>query len=159
MVASHASGPFLDTASPEPRRSIGVLMTRIRAEQSQALDRKLASDPALAPFEVTAAQYSVLNALVERDVDCISRLCKDVSYDPGAMTRMIDRLEAKGLIRRGRSTSDRRRVGLELTEAGEALVPRMRAHSAAVLDRLLAGFGGDEVAQLSSFLDRMAANL
>ena len=159
MTAPHASGRPLDSSSPEPRRSIGALLTRIRAEQAQALDRELASDPVLAPFEVTAAQYSVLNALVERDVDCISRLCKDVSYDPGAMTRMIDRLEAKGLIRRGRSTSDRRRVGIELTEAGEDVVPRMRALSAAVLDRLLAGFSGPEVAQLRAFLDRMAANL
>jgi len=106
-----------------------------------------------------AAPAPALNARFERDVDRMSRICKDMSYDPGAMTRMIDRLEAKGLILRGRSTSDRRRVCLELTAAGEAVVPRLREHSLAVQQRLLGGFRRDEAEQLSGYLERIVANL
>ena len=49
-----------------------------------------------------------------------SDLCKGISYDAGAMTRMLDRLEGKGLIRRNRSAQDRRLMHLELTEEGRA---------------------------------------
>ena len=49
-----------------------------------------------------------------------SALCKGVSYDPGAMTRMIDRLERKKLVRRVRSPEDRRKIIVELTAGGSA---------------------------------------
>jgi hypothetical protein len=46
----------------EPR-SFGALMSRIRAQRLQILDRTFASDPVLAPIEVTGARYIVLNRL------------------------------------------------------------------------------------------------
>ncbi len=158
MNRAEIATPVYDSQSYEPRRSVGALMNRIRAAQFAALDREFARDPALASLEVTAAQYLVLNALFDHDADRMSWLCTEMSYDPGAMTRMVDRLEAKGLISRGRSRKDRRRVCLELTATGTAAVPRMRAHSAAVLNGLLDGFSRDEAAQLTRYLERMVAN-
>ena len=74
------------------------------------------------------------------------------------MTRMIDRLEAKGLIRRVRSADDRRAVNLELTDEGKAVIPKMRVKVVAVLNRLLRGFTKSEARQLESYLQRMLAN-
>jgi MarR family transcriptional regulator, multiple antibiotic resistance protein MarR len=142
----------------EPRKSVGFLMHRARSEILAALDRELGQDTELAPLEISAAQYIILNSLMEQDVDSTSRLCKQMSYDPGAMTRMVDRLEAKGLIQRRRCPNDRRLVNLELTDAGREAVPKMRACSVTVLNRFLRGFSVDEVRQLESFLIRIYEN-
>ena len=88
----------------------------------------------------------------------MAQLCKDLPYDAGAMTRMLDRLEAKGLISRRRCPDDRRLVKLELTEAGRAALPKMRACSVQVLNHFLRGFSQAEARQLESFLVRMLQN-
>jgi DNA-binding MarR family transcriptional regulator len=74
------------------------------------------------------------------------------------MTRMLDRLEGKGLIRRNRSPDDRRLVHLELTEEGLAAYPRMRELSLGVANRFLRGFSKTEARQLESLLTRMLEN-
>ena len=52
----------------------------------------------------------------------LSRL---LGIDTGLMTRMLDKLEAKGLLERSRSIEDRRVVNLKLTKAGEAVAARL----------------------------------
>src|ERR1700685_2275029 len=91
-----------------------------RAAQINALDEELAQDPDLAALEISAAQYIIISVLAKRGVDSAAQLCKDLSYDAGAMTRMVDRLEAKGLISRRRCPEDRRLVKPGVTEGGPA---------------------------------------
>jgi DNA-binding MarR family transcriptional regulator len=74
------------------------------------------------------------------------------------MTRMIDRLEEKGLLRRSRDPADRRLVNLELTEKGLSAVPKMREASMRVVNRFLQGFTKPEARQLEGFLTRMLEN-
>jgi DNA-binding MarR family transcriptional regulator len=87
-----------------------------------------------------------------------SELCRGISYDAGAMTRMIDRLESKGLICRNRRPDDRRVVYLELTEEGSRAYPRMREISMGVVNRFLRGFSQAEARQLEGLLSRMLEN-
>jgi DNA-binding MarR family transcriptional regulator len=115
-------------------------------------------DPELAPLDISAAQYIVLSSVWSRDPESSTRICRDLSYDPGAMTRMVDRLEAKGLLQRKRCPDDRRLVNVELTEAGLAVMPKMRACSVRVLNRLLRGFSADEVHLLERLLARLVEN-
>jgi len=74
------------------------------------------------------------------------------------MTRMLDRLESKGLIRRNRSAHDRRLMHLELTEEGRGAYPRMREISLTVANRFLRGFTKSEARQLEGLLSRMLEN-
>ena len=148
-----------DSESYEPRKSLGHLLGRVRGEMLSALDRELAADERLAALDVTAAQVIILGSLGSGEgVKSASDLCKGISYDAGAMTRMIDRLETKGLIRRSRSPEDRRLVNLELTDEGRATYPRMRAIGMTVLNRFLRGFTKSEARQLEGFLHRMLEN-
>lgn len=148
-----------DVKTYEPRESVGYLMTRVKVEMLAALDRALAADPYLSSLGVTAAQFVVIVRLVGGESKkSASELCKELSYDAGAMTRMIDRLESKGLVRRARCTKDRRLIYLELTEAGQAAYPKMIEVSVAVLNRFLRGFNRDEARQLKDFLLRMLEN-
>ena len=151
-------GDIYDSASYQPRKSIGSLLSRVRVEMLAALDQELAADRRLAPLELSSAQWAVIASLVGDERKSASDLCKGISYDAGAMTRMLDRLEDKGLIRRNRSPDDRRLVHLELTDEGSAAYPRMRELSLAVANRFLRGFTKAEARQLESLLGRMLEN-
>lgn len=151
-------GDIYDSASYQPGKSIGAMLSRVKAEMLAALDRELAADKRLASLEMSAAQYVIMANLAGPEAKSASDLCKGISYDAGAMTRMLDRLEAKGLIRRMRSAQDRRLMHLELTDEGRAAYPRMREMSMAVANRFLRGFTRAEARQLESLLARMLEN-
>jgi len=143
----------------QPANCVGQLMNRVRAAHMNALDEVLAKEPDLASLDISAAQYVVISAIAKsKCVDSAAQLCKDLSYDAGAMTRMVDRLEAKGLISRRRCPEDRRLVKLELTEAGLAALPKLRECSVRVLNHFLRGFTQAEARQLESYLGRMLQN-
>ena len=152
-------GDIYDSASYQPRKAIGALLTRVKVEMLAALDGELAADKRLAPLELSAAQWAVIASLAAgSEPKSAADLCKGISYDAGAMTRMLDRLEGKGLLRRRRSADDRRLVHLELTEEGRAAYPRMREISLTVANRFLRGFSRAEARQLESLLTRMLEN-
>ena len=138
--------------SYDPRTGIGRMLSRVKIAMMEALDRELA------PLDITGAQYVILANLATGQADSTTSLCKWVSYDPGAMTRMLDRLEKKGLVSRCRCPNDRRKVKLELTAEGAAVYPQLVATSGRIVQRFLTGFQPSEVAQLERLLDRMLAN-
>ncbi len=153
-----ATDDIYDPQSYEPRKGVGYLLHRVRAEMLGQVDRELAADAELARLEVSSAQFIILAQLGLGGIRSASDLCKGISYDAGAMTRMIDRLEDKGLLRRSRSPEDRRLVNLELTEQGIAALPRMKQCSIRVLNRFLKGFSKSEARLLEGFLTRMLEN-
>jgi len=74
------------------------------------------------------------------------------------MTRMLDRLERRGLVRRVAHPNDRRASNLELTAEGNDVYPMLRASAMKVLNGFLAGFSQDEARQLERLLQRMLEN-
>jgi DNA-binding MarR family transcriptional regulator len=146
-------GNVYDVKTFQPGTSVGYLVNRVRTELLAAIDRELE------PFDVTSSQYIIMGHLVYSLADSASGLCKGIAYDPGAMTRMVDRLEAKNLIRRVRSEDDRRAVKLELTSEGRELFPKMRVKVVGVLNHLMRDFTQGEARQLESLLQRVLANV
>jgi DNA-binding MarR family transcriptional regulator len=153
MPSGRAVAVIYDPKTFEPRRAVGRLLGQVKMALTDALDAELA------PLGITAAQYVILVLLAEAGPGPASDLCRSVSYDQGAMTRMIDRLEKKGLVRRARCADDRRRVNLELTSEGKAVYPKLLAGAANVQNRLLRGFAKPEVRALEALLQRMLANV
>ena len=141
-----------DTAQPAAKHGIIRLVNRVRVELIDALDRELAQ------FDITAAQLIVLASVANKEADSPAGLCKNISYDPGAMTRMIDRLQQKGLVRRNPNPDDRRATNLEITTAGRALYPQLLAAKESVQVRFLRGFSQEEVRVLEQLLYRMLEN-
>jgi len=135
----------------DPKMGIGGLLSRVKMSIVDAMDAELAQ------FDISTAQYVILVNLAS-GCDSSSDLCRSVSYDPGAMTRMLDRLERKGLVRRVRCSEDRRIARLALTDEGKAVYPQLVERAAAVLNRKLSGFSLDEVRQLEGLLQRMLMN-
>ncbi len=147
-----------DVETYEPRKGVGHLLHRVRTEMLAAIDREMSADEQLAAMEVTSAQFVVMATLSLGEMKSASDLCKGISYDAGAMTRMIDRLEEKGLLRRNRCANDRRLVNLEITEKGNVALPLMRLAAMKVVNRFLEGFTKAEARQLEGFLTRMLEN-
>ena len=141
-----------DLKSHDPKTTIGGLLGRVKIAMVAALDAELA------PLDITAAQFVILKSIALGEADSASGLCKDISYDPGAMTRMLDRLERRGLVRRVAHPNDRRTSNLELTAEGKAVFPKLQASGMKVLNRFLRGFTKEEARQLESFLQRMLEN-
>lgn len=149
-----------EAGSYEPRSAVGYLVNRVREEMGAALERRFAENPQLADLELSWPQFRIIATIaLDSEAKSASSLCKSVSYDAGAMTRMVDRLESKGLVRRQRCPKDRRLVYLELTDAGRAVWPAMREVTRQALNSLLRGFSKAETRQLESFLHRMLENV
>jgi DNA-binding MarR family transcriptional regulator len=135
-----------------PKHGVIRLINRVRVEVMDALDRELAG------YDITAPQLVVLASVANKEADSASQLCKTISYDPGAMTRMIDRLEQKGLVRRVPNPEDRRATNLEMTVAGRALDPQLLQANERVVTRFLRGFSKDDEQALERLLQRMLDN-
>ncbi len=114
---------------------------------------------ALAARDVTPPLWAILITLKRGEADAPAALARRLDADPAAMTRRLDQLEAKGLIRRRRSTEDRRCVGIQLTEQGEALVPELADISSRLTDDALDGVSEGERTRLLRALRRMHQNL
>ena len=135
-----------------PSHAIGAYIGRTRRAMIEAIDRELE------PIGVSHAQWIVIMLLGDGTASTAAELCKILVYDPGAMTRLVDRLEKKGVLRRVRTGADRRTARLELTAAGGKLYPRILEALVDVYNRLLCGFSKNEVNQLEQLLQRMLAN-
>jgi len=73
--------------------------------------------PAAFSGELTLRQGAVLRELREASATQVS-LARAIAVDPSFMVRMIDDLQARGLVRRKRSETDRRQVIVSITAAG-----------------------------------------
>src|SRR5580765_6654222 len=145
--------PAYDPATYEPRNAIPGLVARLRMAWLDELDARLA------PLDLKAADYLVLVTLATGDVETASSICSVLAHDPGAMTRKIDALEKRGLVRRVRSAEDRRAIHLELTAEGKKLYPKALAVGVELANDAVRGFTKAEVRQMEGLLKRMWANV
>src|SRR5512133_1503509 len=144
--------PIYDIDSFRPSQGIGAYIGRARRTIVEAIDRELA------PLDISHAQWIVVMLLGDGAASTAAELCKILIYDPGAMTRLLDRLEKKGVLRRVRARDDRRAMQLKLTADGRKLYPRILDALVQVFNRLLHGFSKSEVRLLERLLKRMVAN-
>ena len=141
-----------DPATFDIRKAVPPMLGRVRAVFLSALEERLA------PFDIKPADYIVLASLANDVADTASAVCSLLVHDPGAMTRKIDALEERGLLRRVRSAEDRRAIKLELTPEGKRVFPKMLAAAVGVANDFLAGFSRTEVRQMEDMLQRMLVN-
>jgi DNA-binding MarR family transcriptional regulator len=119
---------------------------------------KRSAEAALQAHGMTSEQAWPLLAVSQGLARTGADLARLYDMDPGAVTRMLDRIEAKGLIERLRSADDRRVVELRLTRTGKALAARIPDVLADTLNAVLRGFTHEEVGHLKDMLRRIAAN-
>jgi len=151
-MGDNANPKFYDGEDYRLDDSIGYLMRQIVSTVSTVTEERMAE------HGLTDAQWKPLLMIQQGQCKTAAELARLACSDAGAVTRMLDRVEAKGLVQRTRSREDRRVVNLELTEDGcraAAVVPHVLAD---VLNSVLLGFSAAEVLQLKEMLQRVLAN-
>lgn len=132
--------------------SIGFLIRKLK----NSLHRHMESQ--MLACGLTDSQWGPLLLIANGKGDTGGMLARELDLDAGAMTRMIDRLEAKGMLQRVWSADDRRVANLELTAHGLAVTRRVPDAIAAVLNHHLRGFAHEDVLQIKANLGRMLEN-
>jgi DNA-binding MarR family transcriptional regulator len=138
-------------SSPGQEAALGLLRT------ADVLRRFVAR--VLEPYDVTPQQYNVLRILRGAGTDGLPTLTigERMLEDSPGVTRLIDRLAAKGLVDRARSTEDRRQVLCRITSAGLDLLARMDEPMTGSDEHALKMLTVDEQKQLIRLLDRIRA--
>ena len=131
------------------RDSIGYLVKRA---STLCLDHV---EPAFAEQGFTFTQWKVLMSLRDGLAVNAKDMCAQLRHDSGALTRVIDQLEARGLIERRRSTEDRRAVELYITAAGRRTVESLIPLVVEKLNYALRDFNAGEVAELKRLLNKL----
>ena len=148
-AAASPSADFYRADSYTPDDSVGYLMRRIISLVAQGVERELE------PSGLTNAQWVPMLKLYMGCASTAAELARQCELDAGSMTRLLDRLEAKQLCSRIRSSDDRRVVNLELTDTGRAAAKEIPAVLCGVQNALLSGFSADEWHTLKSYLRRI----
>lgn len=141
--------------TPESLRqddNIGLLVKRVHALMHRIIDYKVA------PEGLTAMQWRPLMLIRYKGVNTPAELARYMHVDTGAMTRTLDRLEAKGFVTRQRCLDDRRVVNMILTEAGAEVIQTILPAIADTLNLHMKGFSNEETQMLCGLLRRLILN-
>ncbi|ALS61868.1 MarR family winged helix-turn-helix transcriptional regulator [Pandoraea norimbergensis] len=133
-------------------QSVGFYLSKARNLLAAEMDQ------ALKPLDLTGPQMGILRTLGVGEITTPLEMSKMLAMDSGSTTRMLDKLEAKGLISRHRSTEDRRVVKLALTPAGKRVddqIPDIAPH---VLNHRLKDFSAEEFKQFLNLLKKFVGD-
>lgn len=130
----------------------GLLLTRL----ARAANRSLAV--ALDDLGLRAVQFGVLHRLAEGGPAAQGDLASGLRVHASNLVRVLDEMEAEGLVSRERDPGDRRRQLVVLTAAGAAVLRRAEAIAMQTELELLAPLTPAERRQLRGLLDRMATH-
>lgn len=112
---------YYQTKNYEARRSIAYLVRHASNLATTKIEALFVEQ------DITFIQWVVMMNLRDKLAGTCAEICQNIRHDSGALTRVIDQLEQRGLVERQRSTEDRRMVELTLTPLGletvESLIP------------------------------------
>lgn len=156
---THTKAPASEHVAPIYRKgnwvrenSFGYIMRRIVQIMVGQVDKRLDT------HGLTQAQWTPMFMISKGECNTLAALSRELQLDAGALTRTLDRLEAKGHCKRERSTEDRRVVHLALTPGGEAAIAPVPGVLCEVSNSLLEGFTHEEWQTLMLLLRRLLAN-
>ncbi|AXJ95608.1 MarR family winged helix-turn-helix transcriptional regulator [Sphingomonas sp. MMO-176] len=136
-----------------PETSIGYLVRRSHQLSVQALE------PIFAAAGMTATQWSALASIRVQRLSTCAAVARDIAYDKGATTRLLDSLEERGWINRRRDHGDRRVVHVMLTPAGETAAMAVRDAVVAQWNEWLTDWNDKDIMDLIRLLQRLRGTL
>lgn len=147
-----------DDHSPHDTLSLGILPTLLGYQIRRANLRVVGGfAERIAQHGLTAAQFGLLVLVGANPGATQTALGRAFASNRSVMVRLIDKLEAAGLVVREAHSDDRRSNAISLTEAGRALLTTLesevRVHEDAATSRL----SRDECATLLRLLEKLNA--
>jgi DNA-binding MarR family transcriptional regulator len=139
------------------RQSVAYLVRRARnlitAHVEDLFRRKFARQG------ITFQHWVILMCLRDDLARTPSEISQYLCYDSGALTRVIDQMEKRGLVKRDRSTEDRRVIELTLTAGGRKTLESLIPIVVEFYNELLADFSHDEADTLVRLLSKFVGTL
>ncbi len=117
-----------------------------------------ASGLKLAPFDILPIQYRILMLIYRGQADTATEMADMMPVDAGAISRHVNKLVERGLLRRQRLRTDRRTVRLSLSEYGQTLVPQLAEQVEQNNNWLLSGIASGERRVFFSVIDKILSN-
>ena len=133
--------------------SIGYLIKRAHAMMMDVLENLFADRG------FSFIHYAILSWVRDGIAVNPKDICIQYRHDSGALTRVIDQLEERGLIERVRRGNDRRKVELQLTEAGREIVESLIPLVVDKLNLVLIDFSHEEVSEFKRLLIKLNTRL
>ncbi|MDL2334054.1 homoprotocatechuate degradation operon regulator HpaR [Brucella sp. BO3] len=133
------------------RRSVPIALLRAR-EAVMSHFR-----PMLAQHDITEQQWRVIRILAETDIVDASEMAERAFILAPSLTRIIRSLEERGIITKTRDENDGRRVLLQITPAGLAIIKEVAPESRLIYQMIEERFGRERIDQLLDMLDDLAA--
>ena len=111
-----------------------------------------------AGIDITIDQWLVLKTIHESADVTLQQVGAAVFKDFASVTRIVQLLERKGLLRRTPHPSDGRRSELALTSAGDTVIRTVEPIAQVNRRQALDGIDAEEIAQLRAVLKRIVEN-
>jgi len=134
--------------------ALGLLFRQARDAMWARMERELGA----AGHELTFSQFIAIKKLAT-GLASVTDLARAADLNPGAMTRLLDKLEARGLLVREADPNDRRALHIHLTQAGIAMWRDIDQCGQRVRERALRGMDDDTRTQLTRLLEQVRDNL
>ncbi len=144
MIATKGARPSIDAEVKETLRAYLDALTLAEPVQARLWQRAA----------LTLTQVTVLREL-RQGPQTASRLGEKVGLSPTSVTRLVDRLERRGLVSRRRESEDRRYVDIHLEPAGERLLGEVNVVRGSELHRAVESLNGEERRRLAAALRRL----
>lgn len=141
----------LPDAPPPPMQSLGRLLNNATRQIMVLAESRFAED------DISLPQYVVLTALWRADGLKVSHLADYCGNGQPALSRLLDRMETKGLVERRASPDDRRAVRVFLTDKGHKLSPLLERYKE-FHEIMMADMTQQERATLFALLERLTVN-
>jgi len=113
----------------------------------------------LKPYNLTHLQFSILMNLYKNNVSTQKEMLKNTYGDEASITRVLDRLEAKGYIKRVRSEEDKRKKKLILTDEGTELMTKIIKYTGYINKELSKELNEDEEKEFLRLLQKVHNSL
>lgn len=112
-----------------------------------------------AGYGLSAAQWRLLGQLLREGPSTQASLAALVGVEPISVSRLIDRMEQQGWLRREAHPEDRRAHIVVATDKARDIAPTVRTIAETLYDEALAGLDGEERRLLHAALLKITANL
>ena len=110
------------------------------------------------PYDLSTPQYAILFHASVEGVP-LSTICQHMLADNSNLTRMVDRLEARGLVRRAPDAHDRRVTLVQLTDEGKALIDELYPRHRSYVEARMGVLSPDQLSALSAAMQTLYESL
>jgi DNA-binding MarR family transcriptional regulator len=146
--------PYYRVTNLEASNSVGYLIKRCGVLMTQIAERR---------FEAVSVSFTQWVTLMRLGAQpshmSATQLSRELGHDMGALTRVVDELERRGLVRRERSRRDRRAVEIAITASGRRQAASAKRVMVGLLNELVEPYDRAEIVTLIGLLQRLLLHL